>query len=270
MNNSDENDLAHNTAEFADAESEQRDGDVRGKRGNALFATIRRIWPLILIALGIACFFGFGLESYVTFDALKDNREWLLRQVAENRVLTTLSFIAVYAAIAGFSLPGATVASITGGFLFGLWLGTLWNVIAATIGATLLFLAARTVFSEILHEKAGPWLRRIETEFNENAFSYLLFLRLVPIFPFFAVNLVPAFLGVRLSTFVMTTFFGIIPGAFVYTSVGAGLGAIFDRGDEFSVSDVVTPEIVAGLVGLGVLSLLPVAVKLWRRRHTKA
>jgi uncharacterized membrane protein YdjX (TVP38/TMEM64 family) len=240
-----------------------------GQSGKARFFTLHRLWPLAVIACGVIAFFAFGLDSYVTFDMLKQNREWLLAQVEENRLVTTLAFIAVYAAIAGFSLPGAAVTSITGGFLFGLWFGTAWNVIGATIGATLLFLAARTVFADILHSKAGPWFQKIEAGFQASAFSYLLFLRLVPGFPFFVVNLVPAFLGVRLTTFVAATFIGIIPGGFVYTLFGAGLGAIFDRGDEFSASQAVTPEIVAGLVGLAVLSLLPIAVKMWRAKRVR-
>jgi len=241
-------------------------GDARD-RANLRFFSAKRILPLAVVVGGFVSFFAFDLHSYVTFDALKQNREWLLTQVAENRVITSLAFIAAYAAIAGFSLPGAAIASITGGFLFGLWFGTAWNVIAATIGATLLFVAARTVFADILHAKAGPWLQKLEARFKEDAFSYLLFLRLVPGFPFVAVNLVPAFLGVSLGTFVITTFFGIIPGAFVYTSIGAGLGAIFDRGEEFSAADILTPEIVVGLGGLAVLSLLPVAIKFWRAKR---
>lgn len=245
------------------------DNDARD-RANLRFFSTKRILPLAVVVTGFVSFFAFDLHSYVTFDALKQNREWLLTQVADNRVLTSLAFIAAYAAIAGFSLPGAAIASITGGFLFGLWIGTAWNVIAATIGATLLFVAARTVFADILHAKAGPWLQKLEAKFKEDAFSYLLFLRLVPGFPFVAVNLVPAFLGVPLRTFVITTFFGIIPGAFVYTSIGAGLGAIFDRGEEFSAADILTPEIVVGLGGLAVLSLLPVAIKFWRAKHGRS
>lgn len=258
--------MPQDSVELAGSGEMEGQNDGAGRAQASRFLSMRRLWPLAVIAAGAISFFAFGLDSYVTFDTLKEHRGWLLDQVGENRLLTTIAFITVYAAIAGFSLPGATIASITGGFLFGLWFGTAWNVIGATIGATLLFLAARSVFADILHEKAGPWLRKIEAEFNENAFSYLLFLRLVPVFPFFAVNLVPAFLGVRLRTFVVTTFVGIIPGGFVYTSFGAGLGAIFDRGEEFSVSEAVTPEILAGMAGLAVLSLLPAAVKMWRAR----
>lgn len=240
-----------------------------GQSGAVRFLTARRIIPLAIILCGIAAFFGFGLHSYVTFDTLKENREWLISQVADHRILTVLIFIVIYAAVAGFSLPGATVVSITGGFLFGLWYGTAWNVIGATIGAVLLFIAARTILGDVLYRKVGPWLEKMDSNFQENAFNYLLFLRLVPLFPFFVVNLVPAFVGVSLRTFVITTFVGIIPGAFVYTLFGAGLGAIFDRGDEFSASQAVTPEIIAGLVGLAVLSLLPIAIKMWRAKRAR-
>lgn len=240
-----------------------------GKTGLIRLLTARRVIPLAIILCGIATFFGFGLHSYVTFDALQEHREWLINQVAEHRTLTALAFIVIYAAVAGFSLPGATMVSVTGGFLFGLWYGTAWNVIGATIGAVLLFLAARTILGDVLYRKVGPWLEKIDSNFQENTFNYMLFLRLVPLFPFFVVNLVPAFTGVSLRTFVITTFIGIIPGAFVYTSVGAGLGTVFDRGEEFTVSGILTPEIVTGLVGLALLSLLPIVVKMWRAKRTR-
>lgn len=243
------------------AQDENRSG--RSRSGLA-----RRILPVAAIALGIAAFFAFDLDSYVTFDAIRQNREWLLAQVEANAVLSALAFIFVYAAIVAFSLPGATVLSITGGFLFGQWFGTAWNVIGATLGATMLFFAARTAFGDILHKKAGPWLHRLEAGFQENALSYLLVMRLVPLFPFFVVNLVPAFLGVKLRVFVLATFFGIIPGAFVYTSVGVGLGSVFDIGADFSAWDVLmTPEVVTPLAGLALLSLLPVFYKIWRARR---
>ncbi len=236
------------------------DGEVR-------LLTPRRIIPLAVIVGGFIAFFAFDLDSYVTFETLKQNRQWLIDQVAAHRMAAVLAFIVIYAACVTFSLPVAAVVSISGGFLFGLWFGTVWNVLAATLGATLLFLAARTVFADILHSKAGPWFHKVEAGFQKNAFNYLLFLRLVPAFPFFVVNLVPAFLGVRLRTFVIATFFGIIPGGFVYTSVGAGLGSVFDTGEEFSVAGILTPEIVTAMVGLAVLSLVPVAFRTWQARR---
>lgn len=224
--------------------------------------------PLGVILLGIAAFFALDLDSYVTFDAIRQNRAWLVAQVRDNSVLAALAFITVYATVVALSLPGAaTVLSVTGGFLFGQWLGTAWNVAAATLGATLLFLAARTAFADLLHRKAGPWLHRLEAGFRENALSYLLFMRLVPLFPFFVVNLVPAFLGVRLRTFVAATFFGIIPGAFVYTSVGVGLGSVFESGDSFSLRGILTPQILLALAGLAALALIPVAYRTLRARR---
>jgi len=243
-------------------------GEPGGKRPETpRIFTARRIILLAIFLGGFAGFFAFDLGSYISFDALKQNREWLLDQVEAHRIVMVLGFMAIYAAVVAFSVPVAAITSITGGFLFGVWLGTLWNVIGASTGAILLFLAARSVFADILHAKAGPWLQKIEAEFNENAFSYLLFLRFVPIFPFFAVNLAPAFLGVRLSTYAITTVIGIIPGGIVYSLFGAGLGAIFDRGEAFSAADVFTGEIVAGFVGLAVLSLLPILIKMWRTKR---
>lgn len=244
----------------------RRNGQAK-RNGEIKLLTPRRIIPLAVIVGGLVAFFALDLDAYLTFEAVKENRQWLIGQVAQHRVAAVLAFIAIYAACVTFSLPVAAVVSISGGFLFGLWFGTVWNVVGATLGATLLFLAARTVFADILHSKAGPWFHKVEAGFQKNAFNYLLFLRLVPAFPFFVVNLVPAFLGVRLRTFVVATFVGIIPGGFVYTSVGAGLGSVFDAGEAFSVSGILTPEIVTAMVGLALLALVPVAIRTWQARR---
>lgn len=227
-----------------------------------------RFLPLFAIAAGMVAFFALGLDRYITFDTLKDNREALLALVADNPVLSALAFMGVYAAAVALSLPGGAVMSIAGGFLFGWLLGTVYVVIGATLGATAVFLAAKTSIGDALRRKAGPWLARLESGFRSDAFNYLLFLRLVPAFPFFAVNLVPAFLGVGLRTYVAATAIGIVPGTFVFAFTGAGLGSVFDRGEAFSLSSVVTPEILIALVGLGCLALLPVAVKKLRARKT--
>jgi uncharacterized membrane protein YdjX (TVP38/TMEM64 family) len=166
------------------------------------------------------------------------------------------------------SLPGGAVLSITGGFLFGAVWGAVYIVISATLGATVLFLIAKTSVGDALRARAGTWLRTMEEGFREHALSYLLVLRLVPLFPFFVVNLVPAFLGVSLTTYVLGTFLGIIPGSFIYASVGAGLGSIFDRGGAFSLTGLLTPQIFMGLIGLAVLALIPVAYKKITARRT--
>jgi uncharacterized membrane protein YdjX (TVP38/TMEM64 family) len=186
--------------------------------------------------------------------------------VAEHAVLASILYVAIYAAVVAASLPGGAVLTVTGGFLFGSVAGTLHVVVAATLGATLLFLIARTTFGDALRAKAGPFLKKMEAGFQENAFNYLLVLRLIPLFPFFIVNLVPAFLGVPLRTYALATFIGIIPGSFVYASVGAGLGSVFDQNAAFSPAGVLTPEIVVALVGLAVLAIVPVLYRKLKAR----
>ncbi len=230
----------------------------------------KRLLPLFLIAGAIAAVFAFGLEEYLSFDALRDNREVLTAFVQQNYTVALLAFVAIYAVATALSLPGGAILTITGGFLFGTALGTAYVVVGATIGAVVVFLAARTALGDSLRRRAGPWLRKMEDGFKENALSYLLVLRLVPLFPFFVVNLVPAFLGVPLRTYVIGTFIGIIPGAFVFASVGAGLGSVFDSMEEFSPASVLTTEVVVALVGLAVLSLVPVLYKRLRRKSSTA
>lgn len=226
-----------------------------------------RLMPAAVIAVGFAAFFLFGLDRYLSFDTLRDNRQALLAWQADNRVLAAAAFVAGYTFVVAFSLPGAIWMTMAGGFLFGTVEATIYVVVAATLGATAIFLAARYAFSDILREKAGPAIRKMEAGFREDALSYLLVLRLVPIFPFWLVNLVPAFLGVALRTFVIGTFFGIIPGSVVYTLVGNGLGAVFDAGDRPNLDLIFAPEILAPIIGLAVLSLVPVAYKRYRAKR---
>ena len=217
--------------------------------------------PLGVLAAGIAAFFALGLDQYVSFETLREHRDVLANFVANNPLLAPLAFMVIYCVVVAFSLPGGAIMTIAGGFLFGTVLGTAWVVLSATTGATILFVIAKTSLGDPLRARAGPWLKKMESGFRENALSYLLVLRLIPLFPFFVVNLVPAFLGVPWRTYVMATFIGIIPGTIVYATVGAGLGSIFDRNESFTASGVMTPEIITALIGLALLSLLPVAYK---------
>ena len=237
---------------------------------NRLLGAVRRFAPLAFIAAAIGTAFAFGVGDYLSFDALRDNREFLTSFVAENAVLAIIGFITLYAISTALSLPGGAMLSIAGGFLFGSVLGTAWIVIGATLGAIALFLAARTALGDVLRAKAGPWMQRMEAGFRENAFNYLLVLRLVPLFPFFVVNLVPAFLGVGLRIFAAATLVGIIPGAFVFASVGAGLGSVFEQGGDFSPAGALTPEVIIALIGLAVLSLIPVAYEKLKARRVRA
>ena len=211
--------------------------------------------------LPLAVLVAFDLHHFLGFEALKENRKWLLLQVDQHAVVTALAFLGIYTLVVAFSVPGASFMTIAGGFLFGQTLATAYVLVGASVGASIVFLAAKTALGNVLHERAGPWMQKMEAGFQENAFNYLLVLRLIPLFPFFVVNLVPAILGMRLAPYFLATAIGIVPGTFVYATVGAGLGSIFDSGDAFTTKGILTPEIVTALIGMAVLSLLPVIYK---------
>lgn len=228
---------------------------------------VSRFWPLAVLVLGLVLFFAFDLQRFATLDTLRDNRAILSQWVAAHYLTAIVIFMVGYALMAALSLPGGLIATLTGGFLFGTWVGGAATVIAATVGASLLFVAARSAFADLLRAKAGSAIARMEEGFAKNAFSYLLFLRLVPVFPFWLVNLAPAFLGVTLSTFIAATFIGIIPGTFVFASLGAGLGVIFDAGGTPDLHLLRQPMVIGPLLALAVLSLLPVLYRRFRRQR---
>lgn len=206
-----------------------------------------------------------GALDHLSFAALARNREWLVAQVDGLGVLAPLAFVLAYAAFTALSLPTGLLMSTLGGFLFGTALGGSLIVVGATLGAALVFTVARTVLGDALRARTGPFLQKLEAGFREDALSYMLVLRLVPLFPFWLVNLAPAFLGVRLSTFVAGTFVGIIPGAFVYASVGTGLGAILEAGGTPDGSAFLQPRVLVPVAGLVALALVPVIAKRVRR-----
>ena len=224
---------------------------------------VARRLPLIII-LSVAVMGAFFLRDYLTFDALAENREVLIAFRDTNYLLTALIFIGFYILIVGFSLPGATIATLTGGFLFATFPGVLFNVIAATTGATAIFLAARWGGGEKLGAKikgADGLVKKIKIGIDENQWSMLLLLRLLPAVPFFMANLIPSFLEVPLRRFVISTFIGIIPGTTVYTAVGAGLGEVFARGETPNLGIIFEPAILFPILGLSALTLLPFILK---------
>jgi len=224
---------------------------------------LQRFLPLIVIAAALTAFFIFDLDRFFTLDALREYRGDLRAFAEANPLLAPLGMAALYAALVAISFPGAGFLTIFCGFMFGTLLGGTVVVFGATIGATLIFLAAKTALGDSLKKKAGPWMEKFEKGFREGEFSYLLVMRLVPAFPFFIVNLVPAFLGAKLRNYIITTAFGIMPATFVYASVGAGAGAVLDAGGELQLSGLLLkPEIVGPIVGLIVVALvLPRVVK---------
>lgn len=229
--------------------------------------SVRRLVPVAVLALGLTLFFVLDLNRFISLDALRDNRQALVDWVADAGVAGWLTYVGLYALATAFSLPVGAIVTIVGGFLFGPVLGAALTVVGATLGATLLFLAARHAFADYLRTKAGPALRRMERGFNENAMSYLLFLRLIPLFPFWLVNLAPAFLGVSLGTYVAATAIGIVPGTVVYALVGDGLGAVLDAGGAINLRIILEPRFLAPIIGLAILVLLPIAYKKLRRAH---
>lgn len=216
-----------------------------------------RWFLLVAAALLAGVFFYFDLSRHLTLESLKLHREALLRLYAGHRVEFISGFIAVYILQTALSLPGATIFTLAGGAIFGVILGTICDVFAATIGATLAFLATRHLFGDLVREKFGRRLEKIDSELTTQGLNYLLFVRLVPIFPFFIINLASGLTGMRLRTFTLGTFFGIIPGGFVYCNAGASLASI-NR-----VEDIASTRVVISLVLLGLLSLLPV----WYRKR---
>ena len=246
--------MAENSASEAD-KPEKKSGFSAG-----------RVVPLVLLAVGLAAFFVFDLNRYVSLDALKTHRETLQSWVVNYGVLTAAIFMLVYALAVAFSVPGAVFITIAGGFMFGPYLGTVYVVVGATIGAVGVFLAAKYALGDVLRARAGPAIKRMEAGFRENEMSYLLILRLVPLFPFWLVNLVPAFLGVSLRTYTIGTLLGIIPGAFVYALVGDGAGAVLDAGGDLNLGIIFEPRFLAPIIGLAVLACIPIVYKKIRGR----
>ncbi|MFP6748158.1 MAG: TVP38/TMEM64 family protein [Alphaproteobacteria bacterium] len=229
--------------------------------------SMRRLWPGFVLIAGLAVFLALDGAKYFTLDSLRVHRDDLANYVAHYAVLTALCFMLVYAVMVAFSVPGGAVMTMTGGFLFGTAVAGGLVVVGATVGATAVFLIAKTALGDPLRARAGPALQKMEAGFQENALSYLLILRLVPLFPFFLVNLVPAFLGVSLRVYVSATFFGIIPGTVVFAQVGTGLDSILESGEELSVGTILSGDVLLALIGLAMLSALPLAYKYYQARQ---
>lgn len=230
-------------------------------------AKARTVWLRrlpILVILGAALIGAVALRDDLSFATLARHRDDLLAFRDAHYIWAVLGFLAGYVAIVSLSLPGGTVATLTGGFLFSLFPGVLFNVLGAGTGAVLVFLAARTGFGEALARKletAGGKAARLQARLRENEWSVLFLMRLVPLVPFFIANLVPAFVGTSLFRFAVSTFVGIIPGALVFTSVGSGLGEVFARGEAPDLGIIFTPPVLLPLLGLAALAALPMLLR---------
>lgn len=222
---------------------------------------IKRFVPIAILVIGLAMALYFDIHKLFSFNVIGENYNVLKGYIDNQYIFSLLLFSLAYILTVAFSIPGASILSLLYGALLGTFIAGTLIVVSATIGATIIFLAAKYAFHDSLKRRAGPWLSKMQAGFNENAFSYMMFLRLVPAFPFFIVNVVPAFLGVRLSIYIITTFIGIIPGTFVYASIGSGIGYILQQGRTPDLSVLSSPEVLLPLAALGFLALIPVAYK---------
>jgi len=258
-------------------------GSVTRSAGREGASWPRRLAPVAAVVLVMAVVFAMGWHRFLSLETLVRHRAAIEGFVAARYGLAIASFIAVYVAAVALSIPGAAILTITGGVLFGWVVGGLAALLGATTGATLVFLIARGACGETILRWAGPLACKVAQGFRADAFNYLLFLRLVPVFPFWLVNLAPAVVGVRLGTFVLATALGIIPATFAFALVGEGLDSVIaaqeaayqaclasGRPDcrlDFAISALVTPQLLAAFVALGVVALIPVAVRKWRARR---
>jgi uncharacterized membrane protein YdjX (TVP38/TMEM64 family) len=213
------------------------------------------------LALGLVLVFAFGLQHYLSLQMLRTNRALLLDYVHSHALFAAGLYLLVYVAIIAFAVPGGTIMTIAGGFLFGTLEAASLATFGATVGGTILFLAAKTALADWFRTRMGPRVQRFEDGFNKNAFSYLFVSRLIPMFPFPIVNIAAGLIGVNTRTFVIATFFGIIPATVVFAGLGSGLGKLFDQGHEPNLGLIFEPQILYPLLGLAALALIPV---IWR------
>jgi uncharacterized membrane protein YdjX (TVP38/TMEM64 family) len=237
----------------------------------------RRLVPLAIVVAGLILVFVLGLNRELSIESLVRHHAAIERIVAEHRAAALAGYVLLYITVVAFSVPCGLVLTVAGGVVFGTFLGALGAIVGATTGATIIFLVARGAVGEILARRAGPTLNKLMAGFRQDAFCYLLFLRLVPLFPFWLVNLVPALAGVRPATFVAATALGIIPGSFVFAFFGSGLESMIDAQRTayeaclaaggvgghlgFDVHALATPRLVAGFIILGLFALIPVLVR---------
>lgn len=227
---------------------------------------MKKIFPIVIIFIGFFCFFYFRLYHIFTFQSLRLHRDLLLQWTKLHYGESVLIYLFLFIVCEAASVPAATFLTLVGGFLFGTWGGAFYAAIAATIGGSMLFLMMRMSLAEWFLKKSGKWLRKMEKGFRNNAFNYLLTLRLLPFFPFWGVNIVAGLLGIRLKTFLAATIIGIMPGTFIYASVGHSLSSVFDYTETPTVSlFILKPEILMPLIALALLSLLPVFIKGYAR-----
>jgi len=248
-----------------DFNGDEKERNMNEVREATRLTFIKRFAPLVVIVAGLGIGYATGLHTYLSLDKLVEHRDFLKAYVADHTLSAALVFLVTYTTAVAFSFPAASILTIFAGFLFGWLLGGALTAVAATCGASILFLAARTAFADVLRQKAGPRVAKLADGFRENAFSFLLVIRLAPIFPFFVINVAPALFGVHFTTYVAATFLGILPGTFAYAYLGQGLDSVIlsaaQSGDNITVGDLVTPELTIAFAALAAVAAIPFVVR---------
>ncbi len=226
---------------------------------------LKRFAPIVVVVAGLAAAYWFGLVDFLSFESLVEHRDSLMARVMENFWLAALIYLVTYILAVAFSFPAASLLTIFGGFLFGWFVAGTLTAIGATTGATIIYLAARSAFGDFLKKKAGSGVNKLADGFRENAFSFLLVLRLAPIFPFFVINIAPALFNVPVRTYVVATFIGILPGTYAYSYLGQGLDSVIlsarEAGVDVSASDLVTTEITIAFAALAAVAAIPFVIR---------
>ena len=224
-----------------------------------------RLWPVYLIIVGLGAAWTFGVFDYLSLETLRTQQATLQAFVEQNFLLAFAAFILLYAAVTAFMVPGAGWVTIAGGLLFGLVGGSIATILGATLGAGILFLAARSSIGESLRKLAGRHAEKVRAEFDDSPMAYMFAMRFVPAVPFAVANIIPAILGAKFRDYVITTALGIVPGVIAYTWIGAGLGATFAAGEDPDFASVAQNLLPAG-IALVIVSLIPVA---WKKIFAK-
>ena len=265
--------------------AQERSPAEAGRAGTSR-ARLRRYAPIGVVVLAMVVVFATGAHRHVSLETLVKHRMAIDAFIHAHAIAAVAAYVAIYIVAIALSIPGSLILTISGGILFGLIVGGIATVIGATTGATIIFLVAKSACGESLVRRAGPLGCKLADGFKADAFNYLLFLRLVPAFPFFLVNLVPALVGVKLPTFVAATLIGIIPGVFAFTFLGTGLDSVIaaqegiyraclaagriDCEVHFNIGMIATPRLLASLATLGVIALVPILVKRVRARNARS
>ena len=225
-----------------------------------------KFFPVAILIMGVVVFFALGGQKYLSLDVLKNNYQDLISFTDQYFLVALILFAVAYIAVVAFSIPGATIMTLLGGLLFGVFLGSVIVVIAATLGASLVFFAVKTALGNAIKSKAKGSIEKMRLGFEKGAFNYLMVLRLVPIFPFFVINIAAGVLGVRFRDFFWATLFGIIPGSAVYVWVGTSLGYAIQQGGDINLKIIFEPQFILPILALAALSLIPIILKKLKKK----